>query len=191
MSTHEILHAGDASDDYFCSLVILSNGHPPTLNIQTETVDRVVCDGYPTFIAVRARVDKRKYGASSVGVYRLVLMDGSNCLIKAATDSNLSGQLKNVEIAVGSSIIVLDHLMLWVKCDTPLHWRSVMVIKKMNWRPPPDMKEESVGVLVPRRHTKIEQEMIERCDAGGNVVFSKFAHSTIKACPDYEISLGK
>jgi len=191
MPTHEILHAGDASDDYFCSLVMLCNGHPPTLNIQTETVDRVVCDGYPTFIAVKACVDQRKYGASSVGVYRFVLMDGSNCLIKAATDSNLSRYLKDVEIAVGSSIIVLDHLMLWVKCDTPLRWRSVMVIKKMNFHPPPDKNEESVGFLVPRGHTKIEQEMIERCDGGGNVVFSTYAQSTVKECPEGEIRLGK
>ena len=86
-TTHQIVHAGDASVDYFCALVMLRNGHPPTLNISAETVDKVVCDGFPIFILVKSRRETRKYGGSDIVIHKYVLMDGSCCLIKAATDS--------------------------------------------------------------------------------------------------------
>jgi len=92
-TTHQIIHAANMTFDYFSALVMLSNSHPTTLNIRTETVDCVVCEGYPTFILVKSRHHTRKYGGSLVGVYKFVLMDRSNCLIKAATDSNLSNHL--------------------------------------------------------------------------------------------------
>jgi len=188
MPTHQILHSGDATVDYVCSMVMLSNGHPPTLNITTETVDRVVCEGYPTFILVQSHLENRKYGGSSTAVHKFVLMDGSSCLMKAATDSNLSYQLRDVEFSIGSSIVVLDHLMLWVKCDLPLKWRSVMVIKKMTWRQPPS---KDSGALVHKIKLKVESEMIKICSSDGSVVFPTVCQKTVNACCDKEVALGK
>ena len=177
-TTHQIVHAGDASVDYFCALVMLRNGHPPTLNISAETVDKVLCEGYPVFILVKSRRETRKYGGKDIVIHKYVIMDGSCCFIKAASDCMVSYEFVDYEIEIGSSLVVMEHFMVWVKCESSLAWHSVMIIKRMKIWPPPTLDEQWDGVPIPKQISVISQAMIDRCDGDGSVTFPLIVDST-------------
>jgi len=135
---------------------------------------------YPIFILVKSRRETHKYGGSDIVIHKYVLMDGSCCLIKAATDSMMSCEFVDYEIEIGSSLVVMEHFMVWVQCESPLAWRSVMIIKKMKIRPPPTLDEQWDGVPVPKQISVVAQAMIDRCDGNGSMTFPIIVTHTCK-----------
>ncbi len=123
------------------------------------------------FILVKSRHETRKYGGSDIVIHKYVIMDGSCCLIKAATDSMMSCEFVDYEIEIGSSLVVMEHFMVWVKCESSLAWRSVMIIKKMKIRPPPTLDEQWDGVPISKQISVVSQAMIDRCNGDGSMTF--------------------
>jgi len=125
-----VFHSGDASDDFFSERVMVTAG----LRLRKDRPAAIVHDvvpyveelpkDHPTFTMISARTETRKYGGSEVVIIKYVLMDGSETLVKAATDSSLAKYMISVDIEVGSTIVVLDYYMVWMEGSHPLEWRS-------------------------------------------------------------------
>ncbi len=201
-----VFHSGDASDDFFSERVMVMAG----LRLRKDRPAAIVHDvvpfveelpkDHPTFTMISARTETRKYGGSEVVIIKYVLMDGSETLVKAATDSCLAKYMLSVDIEVGSTIVVLDYYMVWMEGSHPLEWRSIMVLKKMTWRPPPMVLEVQDKTQYPKYNSCVCKSVVEAVEKECRIVFTRRDFNVdgitsrnkyvIVRCPDEELKNG-
>lgn len=136
-----IAHHGDASPDFWADVVTKQDDHP-----KIRLVD---CDGsvWPvdnevlqlTLLSVSVETKKCCCTMQPSHVLCMILMDGSETVCKAYTDTSLGKHFDNVDdIKPGSTIIVKDYSILWLEPENGNNWNAVMLIKKLSHRGPPE-----------------------------------------------------
>jgi hypothetical protein len=68
-------------------------------------------------------------------VYKLHIMDGSETLIRAVTDTSLSKIVHghSESLLPGATLLLKDYQILSIASEGPT-WRKIIVIKDMSWR---------------------------------------------------------
>lgn len=104
-------HNGNAAIDFLTEAILHRDDHPlPKYTVEDGTVEAT--GNFPGFIVLRNRVETRNYcndPRSAVEVHRFVLMDGSETVFKAVTNSSLAASLKDHHIHPGSTLVVYDY----------------------------------------------------------------------------------
>jgi hypothetical protein len=179
-----IHHNGLGSADFVTDVLLQQNDHPKKRQVTLDPYDDFtsVYENYygpppvgPSFMVVEAKMQRRMYSdnlKADVFVCKLVLMDGSGTLFKAATSSTMSRDLNSNFLSPGSLICVLKYDLLWLKSFATYEFRFVMLIKLMSSRSPPLSHKEHSIVL--------KRAEIELVDREGLVVFTALVGSAGK-----------
>lgn len=139
------MHNDDGSVDYITETV---------LDLDSKPVPNVVVDGEvvkaggrtpPQFVVMK--VERKAVGWGNqkkpINVYHFVLMDGSNSLFKAVTNTGLSMMLQDDFPCVGSTVVVKNFAWIWKTSADKTLFFGIMLIKSLGWNPPPVVKAEA------------------------------------------------
>ena len=101
---------------------------------------------------VRSQQEARNYGVKKkpCSVYKLVLMDGSKAMFSAVLNSGLTHKIigSGKDFLPGSTVTIHDYALIWMNAEHYFEWKMVMLIKKFEWNPAPNMGYNSSEVVV-------------------------------------------
>lgn len=132
-------HNGDASPDFVTDVVL----YGLMKNVKYWDNGKIKNDIpilFPRVVVVKNQVDMRSYGIEPNlhAVMELFVMDGSETLIRAVTDTRLSKIVREScqTLVPGSTLILKDFLILSMG-SLGSTIRKIIVIREMSWRVPP------------------------------------------------------
>ena len=148
---------GDASPDFITNMVHNHETHP---TVKYWKDGEIKCASQsemsPRLTVVFAKQVDRYYGTDvqsvSVMVHTLVLMDGSNCLIKAVTSTDLSPFMENLDIMAGMTCILKDYAMVAMVSSNNRQWKHCLLMKDLAWRMAPDQRTNGPASVDPAAH---------------------------------------
>ncbi|CAB9526467.1 hypothetical protein SEMRO_1834_G300500.1 [Seminavis robusta] len=143
-------HHNDASPDWVTDMILRKEDDPPIKKFEEDGYMSIHADREPRLIVMDSWKIERSYGRSSntlkTTVYEMVLMDGSETLIKAVTNSGLSLLLKNTGVITGSTLIIKDFVVLHHSTGNDCTFKKCLLLKNFSWKLPPDLPiKEPVG----------------------------------------------
>jgi hypothetical protein len=189
-------HNGNAAVDYLTEVILHRDDHPlPKYFAEDGTVEAT--GESPRFVVVRSRIETRNYcndPKSAVELHRFVLMDGSETLFKAVTNSSLASELQSHHIHPGSTLIVLDYYLVKMVCSINSEARFVMLINKMSWQNPPEIKMAIEKSLVEFK-ISLSKSTIDAVERQSIVLFTVLnstsnVESTNKTCSFLQLQHG-
>lgn len=140
MADIEIDHNGDASPDFITDVVL----YGAVKNVKYWKGGQLMNDRSilcPHVVVVKNQVEMRTYGREPnlYAVAQLVVMDGSNTIIRAVTDTCLSKFVSGDSartLVPGSTLILKDFQVLSMN-SAGATFSKIIVINDMSWRVPP------------------------------------------------------
>ncbi|CAB9512305.1 hypothetical protein SEMRO_528_G160900.1 [Seminavis robusta] len=135
-------HHNDASPDWVTDMILRKEDDPPVKKYEEDGFMSISPDREPRLIVMGSWKIERSYGRSSntlsTAVFEMVLMDGSETLIKAVTNSGLSFLLKNTGVMNGSTVILKDYVVLHHSTGNDCTFKKCLLLKNFSWKLPPD-----------------------------------------------------
>jgi len=151
-------HNNDASPDFVTDVVLYGNDHPVAKIWENGALVETKYPEAPCFIVLRWKKESRCYGKTKnpVVIYSMVLMDGSETVFKAVTNSGLSVLMEKHDLCVGCTVVVREYEWIWMSSPSAVEFHGVMFIKNMGWNYPPEFSLESFPpvMLSPARPRK-------------------------------------
>ena len=96
----------------------------------------------PCFLVVACNLEAREYASEPFNVHNFVLMDGSESLFRACTNSCLVAKLGVSHFPVGTTLVVHDYRVLRMRFSAKHDTEVVMIINNMSWRDGPVIKDQ-------------------------------------------------
>jgi len=132
-------HHGDGSPDFITDL-ILYDRERDIKYWEGGLIRQELPNLCPRVVVIKAEKELRNFGKEPnlYSVFKFHVMDGSETLIRAVTDTGLSKVVAqhSQSLLPGATLLLKDYQVLSMQSAGPT-WRKILVIKDMSWRVPP------------------------------------------------------
>lgn len=147
----------DASFDFITDLILQK------LEGSCEPSDHGYKNPKLTILTAHLGPKIHEYESVQFDVCQLQLIDGSNTIIKAVTDTSLSDNPSLKNLVRGATISITDFSVIWLNSDDKLEWRAMILIRDFTVDAPGIHDEQMIVSHASINTNNVESRIVFGC----------------------------